>query len=47
MIFINPAGFAGRVAEPAVAVELLEKLSKYKKNIFQAGVGRPASFISC
>ena len=43
---INPAGFAGRVAEPAVAVELLEKLSKFKKNSCQAGVGLPASFTS-
>ena len=40
---MNPRGFAGRVAEPAVAVELLEKLSKFKKNSCHAGVGLPAS----
>lgn len=40
---MNPRGLAGRVAEPAVAVELLEKFSKFKKNNCHAGVGRPAS----
>jgi len=40
-MLINPRGFAGKVAEPAVAVELLEKLSKFKKNNCHAGVGRP------
>jgi len=41
VILINPAGFAGRVADPAVAVVLLVKLSKFKKNNCHALVGRP------
>ena len=43
---MNPRGLAGRVAEPAVAVELLEKFSRFKKNNCHAGVGRPASLTS-
>jgi hypothetical protein len=38
---INPAGFAGRVAEPAVAVVLLVKFRRFKKNNCHARVGRP------
>ena len=42
MILINPDGFAGRVADPAVADVLLEKLSRFKKNSCHAGVGLPS-----
>jgi hypothetical protein len=37
--FINPTGFAGNVALPAVAVVADEKLSKFRKNCCQALVG--------
>ena len=40
-MFMNPVGFADRVAEPAVAVELLEKFNRFKKNSCHAGVVRP------
>jgi hypothetical protein len=40
-MLINPRGFAGRVADPAVAVVLLVKLSKFKKNNCHARVGLP------
>jgi hypothetical protein len=38
---IKPAGFAGRVADPAVAVVLLVKFRRFKKNNCHARVGRP------
>ena len=37
--FMKPAGAAGNVAEPAVAVVDDEKLSKFKKNCCHARVG--------
>jgi len=37
---MNPTGFAGKVADPAVAVVALLKLSKLMKNCCQALVGR-------
>ena len=37
---MNPSGLAGKVAEPAVAVVALEKLSKLRKNSCHARVGR-------
>jgi hypothetical protein len=38
-MFIKPTGLAGNVAEPAVAVDALEKFSKFKKNCCHALVG--------
>jgi hypothetical protein len=43
---INPTGFAGKVADPAVAVAALEKFNKLSKNSCQARVGRPVSSIN-
>ena len=36
---MNPAGAAGRVAEPAVALEALVKFKRFKKNSCHARVG--------
>jgi hypothetical protein len=43
---INPSGFAGRVADPAVAVDALEKFKRFSKNNCQARVGRPVLSIN-
>ena len=40
-MLINPRGFAGRVAEPAEAVELLVKFKRFRKKSCHAGVGLP------
>jgi hypothetical protein len=37
---MNPAGFAGKVADPAVAVGALEKFNRLRKNSCHARVGR-------
>ena len=40
VMFINPTGLAGNVAEPAVALVAELKLSKLRKNCCHARVGR-------
>jgi len=37
---MNPTGFAGKVADPDVAVVELVKFNKFKKNCCHARVGR-------